>query len=159
DPLLLVEREIIRLHASNGEQLGDDALVHVGVLSQVECRKVKAECFDAADEALHRSMRRQQTASVLAERIRDNLEIPRERLRIRIGCGRKARWTRWSAPGDRLEARGQSGVDAADRLAIGFVGARWRKIVGRRGKLEQFRRGLRQLGRDRELGAEAVNLL
>ena len=48
DARVLVEREIFEAGIGGGEQFGDGALVHVGVLPEVERREVEAEHVDGA---------------------------------------------------------------------------------------------------------------
>ena len=48
DARLLVEREIVDAGRRRGEEFGDGALVHVGILAQIERREMEAEHVDGA---------------------------------------------------------------------------------------------------------------
>src|SRR5579862_5507863 len=51
DALLLAESRVIGRDTRNAQQLGDDSLMHVRVLTQVERCEVKAETLDGPNQA------------------------------------------------------------------------------------------------------------
>jgi len=87
DARLLAERRIIRLDARDAQQLADDALVHVGILAQVERGEVEAEGLDRANQPPEPAAPRQRPAPTLGERMGDLDEILAQRAGLGIGLG------------------------------------------------------------------------
>jgi len=157
-PLLLGEREVVLFDADTSEQLRHDALVHVGVLSQVDGREMEAE-------RARRVYERSQTpacdpgAAVGDERRAHDLEVGHEFLHAGVrgrACRRMARGFLLAEP---LRSRGQSRVDADEDAAIRLVAATLRAVGRGLRQVFELRRDARHPARDRELGAELVNLV
>ena len=121
DARIFVEREIIRLHARDLEQFGNDAFVHGAVLAHVERREVEAEGFDRADEATERAATRQRAIALARQPLRDDDQIMAQVGRAGIGFALERRWPRRLAPGQRHAGGGKARIDAAERTAIGFI--------------------------------------
>ncbi len=157
DAGLLVEREIVGLDAGDREQFGDDALVDVGILAQVERRQMEAEGVDRADQPAQRAAAVERAAALFAQRARERREIGAQRGGIGIGLRPDRAGAGRRVPDHRLEGGGEPRIDAGERAPIGFVAARTAGIVRRLGECGQrFARG-RMLGRDRQFGAEPVD--
>ena len=94
DALVLRQRRVVGGDAGAREQLGDDRLVHVGVLAQVERREVEAEHLDRAlqrREAPRRraAPRRARRASARSRR-RSASELRRRRVRRQLARAARA---------------------------------------------------------------------
>ena len=144
----------------DAQQFGDDAFVDVGVLAQVERGEVEAEGVDRADQPGERSVGAQHVAAALGERMRERGEVvpQRRRDRDRASPSTRARARRGVAD-DRGIRGGEAGVDAGQRAAIGLVAACAAGIVRGVGERAQRLAGRRKLGRDRQFGAERVDLV
>ena len=87
---------IARLDPGDLEELGDDALVHIGVLTQIERREMKAEGVDRADEARQRAHAAHCAAVELALRLERLLEDAQVRAK---GCAHRGTDRRTPRPG------------------------------------------------------------
>ena len=67
DARLFVEREVIGFHAGHFEEIGDDALMNIGVLSQIQCGEMKPERLDRANQAAQCAAGREQPLGAFAQ--------------------------------------------------------------------------------------------
>ncbi len=118
-PLGLGQRRVVRFHARHREQLGDDRLVHVRALPQVDGGQVKAEHLHRADE--RSEARRHQRAGVAAERVLDHVELALQLARALIRGGRRHGPTCGLGAAERGERGGEARVEADERAAIWLV--------------------------------------
>ena len=154
----LVQCVVGHLGPRGAEQFGDDTLVHVRVLPQVDCREMKAEDVDRAPQLAQAAASDQ--AGVV--RLRANGGWSRDPQRIRPRLSRAEPRPPHAAaagacrgPGGRGDAR----VKPGDRAAIGFVAA-MRTRVGRTfGQRSEFRRHVGDQRGHRQFGAQRVQLL
>ena len=152
-PRRLVQREVIGFDPGHRQQLGHDALVHVGILAQVERGEMEAECLNRAHQPVEPG------APACAEPGAQLREIGAEGGRIGIGFGLGPRRAGRRPSCQRAIGRRQSCVDARQRAAVGLVRTGGRVVAARFGQRLYFGRDRRQLARDRELGAERVDEL
>ena len=90
-----VELQVVGFDARYLEQIGDDARVYIGVLAQVQRRKMEAESLDGANQAAERAACRQQSCTTFAQRMSDIDQIGAQCLGVRIRvAGRPTRRAR-----------------------------------------------------------------
>ena len=75
DALVLAQRVIVEARRRGGEELGDRALVHVGVLPEIDRREMEAEHVDGALQARAGARARGCAPPVALQRLRDRREI------------------------------------------------------------------------------------
>ena len=158
EPLTLGKPGVVGRDAGIGEELGDQRLVHVRVLPQVEHREVKAEHLDRADQGREppggkrcRAMQR--------ERGVDGAQVREKLVRIRIRRQTGMRRARRDMARQRGGGRGDAGVDADQRLAIRLVVSMRIGVARGRGERQELGRGRDQTRGERKLRAEPVDLV
>ncbi len=121
----LVELAVGRAHGTDGEQLGDDAFMHGGVLPQVEAAQVPAERDDLTAHRLDEAVG-EGTGAVHAQRVRNDREIVEQFLHRVVGGtggGRRRDAQRLGAAGELLLGAGiEPPVHAAKCPPIWLVG-------------------------------------
>ena len=154
----LVEGFVAHVRSRDGEQLRDDALVHVGVLAQVDRRQVEAEDGHGPPQ-LAQPPAGEQGRAVRLQRVVDRLEVGPELRRARVGrrLGDRVPQRRVLVEGAR--GGGDSRVDAGEGPSIRLVAA-VRAGIGRTFRQrEQFSRGAAHERGHGEFRAERVKLL
>ena len=156
DPRLFVQRQIGHAGHRRVDQFGDRALVHGGVLPDVEAGKVKAE-------TIHRPAQQPQPPArdhagiVRDQRAVENIEIGLEF--PDIGVRRFADRPPGNSDIELQRGRGEPRIDAGYRQAIGLAAA-MRRLVGRAlGERAQILGHIGQMRRQRQFGAERVQFL
>jgi hypothetical protein len=155
DARRLVERGVVRLHAGDLQQFGDDAFVHRRILAQVERRQVEAERLHRPDQPAERPARLERTA--LRQAVRERDEIRAEALRIAIGFARQASGPRRGLAGQRQMRRGETRVNPGQGATIGLVAAAGRIIAARIRQRADAGIDGGMFGRDRQFGAQRVH--
>jgi hypothetical protein len=125
------------------EQFGHDALMDVGILSQVEGGEMEAERFHRPNEVAQGS-----TGLGLGQSLRQAQEILAEGLRSRIGFGFEARRMRRLAAGGRAQGGREACIHAAQGAAIRLIAASGCVVAGCFGQLGHARCNGGQLDRD-----------
>ena len=151
-----VQRAVVALDAGDREQLGDDRLVLVGALAQVDGREVEAEHLRGADQRLQ-ARPDQRLAVVRGERLLDGAQVGEEIARRWIGIARRDRVAQRLGAGERVQRRRQARVDADQCAPVRLVLAMRVGVARRGGEPLQRRRHRLQHRRDRQLAAELVH--
>ena len=156
-PRRLGERRVVGLDARHLEQLGDDGLVLVRALAQVDGREVEAEHLHRAHQ--RRQARPHQRLGVM----RDQRGLDRAQVGEQLGrCGiRRARRDRVAqrlGAGENVQRRRQARVDADQGAPVRLVLAVRTGVAGGIGERLHLRRDRLQRRRIGELGAELVDL-
>ena len=140
-----------------GQQLGDDRLVHVGVLAQVEHGKMEAEHRDGTDAAVARRRAASSDAPCVASEASIVSKVCEQLARRWVRRQLAVRRARRHVAGERLRGRGDPRVDADQRLPVGLVGTMRIVIVGGDRERQQRRRRLHEPRRQRQLAAQQVD--
>src|SRR6185437_16626041 len=135
----------------------DDRLVDIAVLAQIDRCEVKTEHVDGTREGLQ-PPRAERLGPVTGERSGDDVEVGAKLAWRRIGARRHLRRRLRVDTGQFARGRGESRVDADQRLTVRLVAAVRIDVVRVRGELEQRVRRTNEARRQRQLAAEAVNL-
>ena len=156
-PRLFVQRQIGHAGRRGVDQLGDRALVHRGVLPDIEACEVKAE-------AIHRPAQQPQPAArdhagiVRDQRTIENIEIGLEFLDAVIG--RRGADRRPSGFHIELQCgRRQPRIDAGHRQPVGLADPVRRSVGRTLGERAQILRDIGQMRRHRQFGAEQMQFL
>ena len=152
-----VQLEVGGFDADRGQQFGHHHLVHVGILAQVDRGEVEAEHAQRALQRLE-PRRGERRGAVAGERVGDHLQVGGERRFVGIGLSRAMRFARRDKAGARVGGRGQPGIDAGERLAVGLVLAVLGGVARRMREPQQRRRRLHQALRHGEFRAHRVHL-
>ena len=149
---------VVGARAGDLEQLGHHALMHVGVLAQVNRRQMKAEHLHRAAQ-LAQPPAAERGRTVGHQRAVQGVEILGQRGRIGIGFGAGDRVARGLVAEQCAVGGGQPGVEAGHRAAVGLVAA-VRGVVARAlGQRQQRVRGTDEALAHRQLRAQRVQLV
>ncbi len=128
DARILGQRCVPGARARQLEQLTQRALVHVGVLAQIDGGEMETEDVDRAPQAAQPAAR-QHLGSIAVKRTMQNIEIGLQFVGRRISRRLSHRAARSLESVERPGRGGEPGIDAGDRPAIGLVLA-VRRAVG-----------------------------
>ena len=148
--------EVIGLDAGARQQVGDDDLVHVGVLAHVERREMEAEGAHGLHERREPSCREDRRA-VRRERCADHLEVRQQFADRAVRRECRMRRARGNARRERRRRRRETRVDAGQCLPVGLVLPMRIGVAGRGRQCQQVRGRLHEALRQRQLGAQAVD--
>ncbi len=157
DTLLLAQFEVVAADVGVGQQFGDHALVHVGVLAQVECRQVEAEHARGVAQPAQAAARDQRRL-VTDQRVVDHVEVAHELFGVAVGVGVTDRLPQRLVLVQRARGDRQAGVDAGQRAAVQLVLAVRRLVRRGGGQYAQFVADVVQQRGRRQVGVEDVYL-
>ncbi len=160
EPRRFVERGVVRTDAGDGQQLGDDDLVHARVLAHVEARQVGAERLDRAAHRVDLG-RRQRPGAVAVQRGAHDDQVADELVDRAVGRSRHGRRRDGEVGGEprpeELDGhRVQAGEHAAQGAAVGLVGAERRLVAGCGGQRQQLGARRDEAVRDRQHPPQAA---
>ena len=151
------EFAVARFDAGCGQQFGNDFLMRVRALPQVQRGQVEAEHFHGANQRVQ-SLRHQSRAMIGEQRILDRVQVGQEILMPPVRVLRRHRMARRIAAGELLERGGQARVDAGQGAAVGLIHAVLVGVGRAVGQRPHWRRHIHQHGRERKLSAQVVHL-
>ena len=154
----LVERRVVLGRAGRLDQLGHDALVHVGILADVELGEMEAEHVDRAPQRAQPAAR-QARRGCWRQRVVDRVEIGLELVRRLVGRRRSDRRMRRFELVERPRRCGEARIHAGQRAAIGLVLALGGGIGRAVGQRLQRVGDMHHRPVERQLGAEQMKLL
>ena len=155
DACVLGQRCVPGTRARHLEQLAQSALVHVGVLAQIDGGEMKTEDVDGAPQAAQPAAR-QRLGSIARKRAMQDIEVGLQFvdgfISRRLAHGAARGLESVECPGRGCEPC----IDAGDRAAIGLVLAVRRPVGRALRQLPQFLRRSHQIGVERKLAAQQV---
>ena len=158
DPRLLVQRQIGHAGHRRIDQFGDRALVHGGILPDIEAGEMEAETIHGAAQQ-PQPPARDHARIVRDQRAIENIEIGLELRRHRHRAQPRRPARAGNADIQLQRGRGQPRVNARYREAIGLAAA-MRRLVGRAfGEIAQILGDVGEMRGQRQLGAEHVQFL
>ena len=158
DALGFVHALVVEARDRGGEELGDGALVYVGVLPEIDRRQAEAE---HVDRPLQRPQAtpRQDRAAVGLERLGDGVEIGGELFDARVG---RRVGQRMAERHDMIEVArglGEARIHAGDGATVGLVAPIGGRVARPVGERVQFVANPNEAAGERKLAAELVQFV
>ena len=122
DTFRLGQRPVIGMHARPGQQLGDDLLVHIGVLPQIETGQMKPKDVHGFPQP-GQPVVSEHPAAVGAQRPIDDIEVGEQLGRRQVALEAEVELVFGLTVEDLGRRRGQPPVNDPHSAAVRFVGA------------------------------------